>query len=410
MKANINSTLIKNLPEGADLDIYDTKLTGFVLRLRKSGTHSYRVQYARGKWLNIGRVGVLKPAEARDEAQKVLGEAAKGNDPGAARRRSKAATLRDYVNNIYGPWVTTHRKDGKATLGRIKSQFDRDMGGTRLPDLTPWSVEKWRSARLKAGIKPATINRDLNALKAAIGRAVEWGYLDINPLTKVKPSKVDDNGLPRFLSDAEELRLRSALDKREETARRERESANQWRATRGYPLMPDLRAVPFVDHLRPLVLLAINTGMRRGELFNLTWKDVDLPRAMLVVRGEGAKSGKTRHIPLNAEAVTVLEGWRESSDGKNLVFPGTDGERMDNITSSWGKLVKDAKVRNFRFHDLRHSFASKLVMAGVDLNTVRELLGHADLKMTLRYAHLAPEHKAAAVARLNAPKAKEGAA
>jgi len=408
MKAAINSTLMKNLPEGRDVDIYDTKLTGFAVRVRKSGRHSYRVNYARGKWFTIGRVSDLTPAQAREQAKQVLGDAAKGLDIGAERRRSKAATLREYLKNIYGPWVTTHRKDGKATLARL-GRFDSDLGTKRLPEITPWLVEKWRSKRLKDGRSPATINRDLTALKAALNRAVEWGVLDANPIAKVKPTKLDQRGVVRYLSDDEEARLRAALIEREEQARGERESANQWRKERGYPLMPDLQEVAYTDHLRPLVLLALNTGMRRGELFNLRWADVDLDRKVLTVTGAGAKSGQTRHIPLNDEAVSVLTGWK--SDGP-LVFPGKNGKRLDNINSAWARLLDEAKITGFRFHDLRHTFASKLVMAGVDLNTVRELLGHGDLKMTLRYAHLAPEHKAQAVARLTAPKqsAEGGAA
>jgi integrase len=113
-----------------------------------------------------------------------------------------------------------------------------------------------------------------------------------------------------------------------------------------------------------------------------------------------AKSGKTRHIPLNKEAYAILEKWYEQNSESILVFPSRNGERFDNIKSSWEKLLIDAKIQNFRFHDLRHHFASKLVMAAVDLNTVRELLGHADIQMTLRYAHLAPEYKARAVEKL----------
>lgn len=153
------------------------------------------------------------------------------------------------------------------------------------------------------------------------------------------------------------------------------------------------------------MLVALNTGLRKGEIFNLEWRDVDLVGAQLTVRGDGAKSGQTRYVPLNTEAVQVLKDWQTANhvDNVKLIFPGrtdsADG-KLDDVKKAWLPIVKAAKLPGFRFHDLRHSFASKLVKAGVDLNTVRELLGHADLKMTLRYAHLAPEHKAAAVAKL----------
>jgi integrase len=127
---------------------------------------------------------------------------------------------------------------------------------------------------------------------------------------------------------------------------------------------------------------------------------VDLERSNLTVRGSGAKSGKTRHIPLNTEAAAALRTWLQQTSSEGLVFKGKDGARFTNTKKAWTGLLEDADITGFRWHDLRHHFASKLVMAGVDLNTVRELLGHSDLTMTLRYAHLAPEHKAAAVARL----------
>lgn len=115
---------------------------------------------------------------------------------------------------------------------------------------------------------------------------------------------------------------------------------------------------------------------------------------MLTIRAETAKSGRQRHVPLNTEAAAVLVRWLKQSSGVGRVFQPRD------VKTGWRGLVESARVTAFRFHDLRHHFASKLVMAGVDLSTVRELLGHADIKMTLRYAHLAPEHLSAAVAKL----------
>jgi site-specific recombinase XerD len=123
----------------------------------------------------------------------------------------------------------------------------------------------------------------------------------------------------------------------------------------------------------------------------------------VTVRAESSKSGQTRRIPLNSEAVTVLTTWRKrQADAANhaLVFPGADGARLTNITKSWAGVVKLAKLQSFNFHDLRHSFASKLVQRGTDLNTVRELLGHSEIKTTLIYAHLADGNLRAAVERV----------
>jgi integrase len=269
-----------------------------------------------------------------------------------------------------------------------------------LASVTPLLIERWKSERRRKGISAATLNRDIVTLKAAISRAVEWGFLSVHPLSLVKPLKVDNNQKVRYLQPHEEERLLSALDEREDKIRQERRSANQWRLDRGLPQLPDLTYSPFVDYLKPMVQLTLNTGMRRGEVFHLHWKNIHFDMAFLTIEGENAKSGSTRHIPLNDEALSVLRAWREFSDSSNLVFPGKEGKPLDNIYTSWQNLLLSASITNFRWHDMRHHFASKLVMVGVDLNTVRELLGHADLKMTLRYAHLAPHIKAEAVAKL----------
>ena len=146
----------------------------------------------------------------------------------------------------------------------------------------------------------------------------------------------------------------------------------------------------------------MNTGLRFGELTSLTWKKVSLSGQPLVTVQAGySKSGKIRHIPLNKSAVNVLKTWHNQSQEKSgRVFPSPSGGRLTTIKTAWTKLRTDAKLQDFKWHDLRHHFASKLVMAGVDLNTVRELLGHGSLDMTIRYAHLAPEHKAEAVERI----------
>jgi len=217
----------------------------------------------------------------------------------------------------------------------------------------------------------------------------------------VQAYKVDTNKhVERYLSAEEEMNLRYALDQREKQLREVRRHYNTWNEERGYPLYPDLTFCAFADHLMPLVLLAMNTGLRRGELFHLAWHSISFEHRLLTVRGEHAKSGQSRHVPLNEEALSVLQRWKHQQPDSHYVFPGQNGKPLTDIKKSWGSVLTRAKITNFRFHDLRHHFASQLVMAGVDLNTIRELLGHRDYSSTLRYAHLAPRFLAEAVAKL----------
>lgn len=387
-------------------DVYDAKQSGLVLRLRPSGSHSWRVLLGRGRWHTLGTLDDVTPEAARELARGVRGDVSKARalghpDPIAARRKAgKAPTFAAFVDKHYEPWAVQHRKTGAEQAARLRAIFGPAFNAKRLDAVTPFEVERWRSGRLKAGISKSTTNRDLNTLKAALRLAVRWRLLDAYALADVKAAKVDTASRVRFLTPDEESRLRKALDARDEARRAERQRANVWRRERSYDEWPTYGT--YTDHLTPIVLLALNTGLRRGELFNLRWRDVDLGGAVLTVEGEGAKSNLTRHVPLNSEAVMVLRTWRgtPAPAADAHVFPGVDGARLEDIKKGWLPLVKAAALTAFTFHDLRHSFASKLVMAGVDLNTVRELLGHADLAMTIRYAHLAPEHKAAAVAKL----------
>ncbi|MGE3512695.1 MAG: tyrosine-type recombinase/integrase [Vicinamibacterales bacterium] len=405
MREHITTEVIRKLPAGP-VDIRDTKLSGFVVRVRATGSASYLVSIGRGCWHTIGPVETMKPHEAREEARVLLGKAAKhrthGRDPVAERRRQRALvsapTLKAFLADHYEPWALAHHKRGKETVQRLRTVF-ADLQSTKLSELTAWTVEKWRTQRLKQPrSKPATVNSHIVMLRAALAKAVSWRLLEEHPCAHVKPLTVDQRGRIRYLSPDEETRLRAALTARDERRTQKRAQANAWRRDRGYAEWPAENP----DHLAPIVLMALNTGLRKGEIFGLRWTDVDLSRAQITIRGEGAKSGQTRYVPLNAEAMDVVTRWKATAEnGAVFVFPGRrEGESLDDVKKAWAPLIKAAKIPNFTFHDLRHSFASKLVMRGVDLNTVRELLGHADIKMTLRYAHLAPEHKAAAVARL----------
>lgn len=226
---------------------------------------------------------------------------------------------------------------------------------------------------------------------------MEWGFISEHPLIKLKQLKVDTKGKVRYLSKDEARNLRNALEIREHRACLERDSANLWRTERKKPLHLNLREQTFTDHLKPMILVSLNTGIRRGELFGLTWKMVSFQSKTITVGADTAKTSETRHIPMNTEVLRTLKAWREQSGESTFVFAGQGGGRMEDVKSAWLKLLQEACITEFRWHDMRHDFASRLVMSGVPLNTVRDLLGHSDIKMTLRYAHLAPGTKAAAV-------------
>lgn len=401
MPAVIGNTLIKTIkPNGKQFDIRDAKLKGFMIRVNPTGTMSFVCEYKRGKRITIARVGVMTPAQARDKAREILACAAKGEDPIAYLNRDKRITLKKFINDHYQPWVLAHRKSGRKSLNRIIRCFVVPYGNKPLAEINPLLIEGWRTKRLNEKVSTETINRDIATFKASLSKAVEWGLTDKNPLSALKLLKIDRTPKVRFLDKDEEKRLRDALDERDCQIRSERESANQWRQERNYTLLPKLGDEHFSDHLKPMVLLSMNTGIRQGELFQLRWSDVDLKNANITIAAESTKSSHTRHIPLNSEALSVLTIWRVQTADSQLVFPSGNNQPFNNVRKSWLNLLKRAQICNFRWHDMRHHFASRLVMAGVDLNTVRELLGHSDLKMTLRYAHLAPEHKANAVAKL----------
>lgn len=402
MQGVLSTALVKSLkPAEKPFEVRDTRLKGLLLRVQPSGVMTFYVEYARGKRIGLGRADAVEVSSARKQAKAILGDAYHGKDPAAAAKTIKGHTFGSFVDEEYAPWARATIRTHVGTLRRLNQSFG-EFRKLKLDEVTPLMVERWRADRLAAGAKVSTVNRDLDDLKSSLAKAAEWGFIGASPVEKVKRGRTDDRATVRYLTATEEERLYLAFDGRDERLRKERDSANVWRVERGYEPLPDLRALPYADHLKPMVLLALNTGLRFGEQANLMWADIDLDRAILTVHGFKAKSRRTRHIPLNKTALSVLSKWRsQRGDGSGLVFSNKHGKPFDNINTSWRAILKATQITGFRWHDLRHTFASNLVMKGVDLNTVRELLGHSDYQMTLRYAHLAPEHKASAVAQLD---------
>lgn len=403
MKRKITQGFVNRVkPTERPYDVNDTQLSGFILRILPSGKGSYYVAYRResGKRtrFKLGDTEILSAAQAREAAKEFKANLQLGEDLGSKRRRQKEHTLSSFLKVVYEPWIVEHRKGGRAIAAAIKSGFPCFLE-TRLTDITAWGVEKWRSDRKKAGNKPGTTNRYITYLAAMMKRAVEWEFIESTPMPKVKKER-EDASRARYLESEEELRLFDALDDREERIRAERDSANGWRRKREHPEFPNLRALTFADYLKPMIVVSLNTGLRRGELFLLQWSNIDIDGATLTVPAENSKSGKARHVTLCKTVCAALEAWRRQTSEAGLVFksPKT-GLAFRNVTVSWQEVRKDAKLEDFRWHDMRHDFASKLVMKGIGLYVVKELLGHSSITMTERYAHLAPSamHEAVAV-------------
>ncbi|MFH0351091.1 MAG: tyrosine-type recombinase/integrase, partial [Chromatiales bacterium] len=408
MQRFTDNVIAKLEPQASPYDLRDGGCRGLLVRVELSGKRTYYLQYyldGKRRRYRIGPVEDFTVHQARRRADALRGRVARGEDIQqsrigereahrahiAAQRREKHQVLGMFLEEVYVHHVEQFRH-GDMMIARIKRVFAEFLNRP-MPQIGVWELTKHRQRRKRAGIAAITINRDVAELRSALSHAVELKVLDHHPLDGLKPLRADDNKIVRYLSNEEEARLRTALRARDDKLRRTRQSGNTWRRERHYEPLPEIAR--YADHLTPAVFVSINTGLRQGELLTLMWEDIDFARRVLTVRGTSAKSGKARHIPLNDEGLDVLAAWRKQNANKS-VFPVTS------IKRAWTSLRREAGIERFRWHDLRHHFASKLIMAGADLNTVRELLGHADIKMTLRYAHLAPEHKAAAVALLNA--------
>ena len=384
-----------------------------VLRIQPSGAKNFYVQIARGKREKIGSTAAYTLAKARIEAKRILGKAADGHDFKAERQRKKvlkATTLENYIDGPYSEYALANIATSREMIARVKKNFAFVLQKP-MTDITELDLAKWRKKRGNVSLE--TQRRELAYLKSMLNHAVKAKAIPGHQLThyRVKGTLQEGEGVAkiRFLTDAEELRLRSALDGREATLRQERSSGNKWRAERGHALKPEIGPHEYADHIKPIVLLALNTGLRRGDLFGLQWDHVDLGRRQVCkviektshARRKAGKRPEQAVLPLSTEAYSILTQCKKQSDPKaEYVFVSArSGGRITDVKKAFEGVMAAAEIENFRFHDLRHSFASRLVMAGVDINTVRELMTHSDIKMTLVYAHLSPDHKAAALDR-----------
>lgn len=302
-------------------------------------------------------------------------------------------TLGAFVRQSYRPWLLrTRERTASETLRRLEIVF-AGLADVPLSDITPAVLETWEQQR---AVQPQTILRDLSDLRGLLQRAVEWHILEVSPLARLRVASAPSRQIVRYLSADEHTRLLQALVARDTAKRAARARFNAHRVARGRSPLPT--PTTYADWLTPAVLVSLHTGLRRGELRLLTWAAIDWEAGILTVEAHTAKTGRLRRIPLNATARAVLQAWHTTPSGAR-VFPGMAGT---GTPKTWAEVLAAASITGFRWHDLRHTFASWLVQRGVTLYQVKELLGHASITQTERYAHLSPTAGQAAVRRLDA--------
>ena len=370
-------------------DVRSDKVPGLLLRVQTSGTRSFYVQLGRGHRIRIGPAGTYTLRQAEERAKQII------IDPAAyAKKTGTGATLAEYIDGHYNDHAIARLKNGAQSVARVKAIW-KPLLNKRVADISAGDVDKLRNKRLNAGVAPATVNRDVAALSGVFAHWVENNKGMAHPLESLNVLKVADDETIRYLTPDESKRLRHALADRDTQAATERSNANKWRTERGYELLPEITGP--CDHITPMVLMALNTGMRQGELFSLAWQSVDLKLKTITVLASHSKGNTTRTVPLNTEALAVLTTIAPSP-ATGLVFKSpVTGGRFNNVKKAWAEVTKAADIPDLRWHDLRHDFASQLVMRGVPLFTVQKLLGHANSRMTQRYAKLAPGALADAV-------------
>lgn len=390
------------------VEYYDSKMPGFLARVLASGKVTFGLMYTSPITLKrtrytIGRWGVMTATEARRRASELLARITLGDDPqsekNTARKERKieaqnakpVPTLRRFLEHDYRAHARNRADLIQDYVKRIENHF-APLLDTRLDQLTLSQVNNClKVARDERGLKGESLNNVLRRLTAVLNKAVKWKVIDAVPFDPPERFEEKSDLIERYLSKDELSRLYDAMDEWDRTY-------SEWSDR-----LVKLGAIANYDmYTRALVMLGLQAGLRRGEALSLKRAHVCFDRDIIKLSKSATKGKKARHIPMNSRLREALaEHVERLGFSSDLMFPthystpATFNHKF--FGPNFAQLLKNAKIHDFRYHDLRHSFASWMVMRGVDLYTVSQLLGHYDTTMTQRYAHLAPDHNKAAV-------------
>src|SRR3972149_1205069 len=270
----------------------------------------------------------------------------------------QSKTFKDMMEKFmqeHAPKVSKNMQKSYASSLKHLATF---WGNSKLSDIKPKLISEYKVLRKNKGIKPSTINRELAMLSKAFNLAVkEWEWIRDNPVSRV-PKEKENNERDRWLNAEDEKRLL--------------ENSSSW--------------------LKDIIIFDLNTGLRQDELLSLQWSRVDLFRKIIII--QESKNGKPRTIPLNQIALDILmEKSKRRNLKSDLVFLSNMSTKIDrhNLRRAFNIALDKAGIQNFHFHDLRHTFATRLAQRGIDIYKISKLLGHQDIRMTQRYSHHCPD-------------------
>lgn len=312
-----------------------------------------------------GSFGPVSRTTAKEELVRKKVEVIEGKLNPAKVRKSPRL---DAFAEEYLAWSAVNRRPETCRrVTRTVRTLTALFGTKRLNELTAWHFEQFKKTRKETGLAPASVNVELMVFKALLQKAKEWGKLAEHPGKEVKPFKAV-SAKTRFLSEEEETAIVAIC----------------------------------TPALRCIVQAGLLTGFRRQELISLRPEDIDRTHKTVSVAACHAKNGESRSLPIGIRLNVVLEEALTRRGQASTVFvkDSRDPWTPDAFSHAFAVACQRAGVETLHPHVLRHTFASRLVMAGVDIRTVQELMGHKNIAMTLRYSHLSPDHQRRAIATL----------
>lgn len=357
-------------PGRAKTDYYDDIISGFILECRAGGGRTWAFRYqdqgGRQKQHKIGRYEDITCAQARKVAQKLRSEVVLGGDPGAKKAMARSIPVYAELAAQHLDHDQLHLRSHATNAMYINRHILPRWGRVRLTDIDSRSVAQWLADKRAEGLAPATVEK----LRVILGRSFQlgqgWGVhgTDRNP-TRGIPRKPLNNSRQRYLTAEEAGRLRAAVAGSQNSQ---------------------------LQHIVGLLLL---TGARVRELLDARWEHIDLDRKVWLI--PTSKTGRARHVPLSSAALAIVTDLPRFKGCPWLVPNPETKKPFVSIRHGWLRAIKVARLPGLRIHDLRHSAASFMVNAGVDLFAVGKVLGHASYQSTQRYAHLADATVRAAV-------------